>query len=266
MGSDSSAAQVVPSIHDTERYETPSLISPPRTRTPPTIEREPAEPRETLRANGEGFVDSDELAKALENESRRREHTPGASPSRKRQRVYGDRYGPFMSTVAVTESLTCVDSFQTERDVIYRPASVYCTTMPHPPRRQNPRSDRPTTSFISKRVSSPVPGAADFVLLTVSLQPKQLTAPSRPCSAPKCLTIPFPQHFQTAHPQTPTLHGSTSVAHEHLQARRLRCLRQTRLLRPRIRTSSPTLLPATTLLLLDSSHLRERHQAGAQPT
>lgn len=44
--------------------------------------------------NGPESVDPDALTKALkeyEEAGRRRERTPGTSPSRKRQRVYGDR-------------------------------------------------------------------------------------------------------------------------------------------------------------------------------
>lgn len=44
--------------------------------------------------NGSEHVDADALTMALkeyEEAGRRRERTPGTSPSRKRQRVYGDR-------------------------------------------------------------------------------------------------------------------------------------------------------------------------------
>lgn len=76
-----------------ERTRTPILISPPITKTPPT---------ENALRNGDTKrqdrssepVEPQALSKALydlEHGPRQREHTPGASPSRKRQRVYGDR-------------------------------------------------------------------------------------------------------------------------------------------------------------------------------
>ena len=81
-----------------ENPETSTLASPPAAKTPPTVtskrgylntqgingaEREGSEP-----------VDPITLSKALkdmEDAGRTRERTPGASPSRKRQRIYGDR-------------------------------------------------------------------------------------------------------------------------------------------------------------------------------
>lgn len=78
-----------------------SMASPPGSRTPPS---HPA--KKTLYFNdstsgrpqsrpGSEPVDPEALARALKDydeAGRRRERTPGASPSRKRQRVYGDRY------------------------------------------------------------------------------------------------------------------------------------------------------------------------------
>lgn len=83
----------------TERIETPELISPPTTRTPPTVERErKAEPAVGGQATNRSStpVDAAELSRKLqhheEETGRQREHTPGASPSRKRpRRIYGDR-------------------------------------------------------------------------------------------------------------------------------------------------------------------------------
>lgn len=52
-----------------------------------------------------GPIDADALAKALkdfEDAGRPRERTPGTSPSRKRQRVYGDR--------SVTHSMVLLES------------------------------------------------------------------------------------------------------------------------------------------------------------
>ena len=77
-----------------------TIVSPPRSQTPPS---HPA--KKTLYFNdstslpqsrpGSEPVDPEALTRALkeyDEAGRRRERTPGASPSRKRQRVYGDRY------------------------------------------------------------------------------------------------------------------------------------------------------------------------------
>ncbi|KAJ9665537.1 substrate-specific activator of APC-dependent proteolysis [Coniosporium apollinis] len=80
-----------------EDVRTPTLISPPESKTPPTVsnKRQHSEPRVTNR--GSEPIDATALSKALEQfeqAGRQREHTPAASPSRKRQRVYGDRFIP----------------------------------------------------------------------------------------------------------------------------------------------------------------------------
>lgn len=75
-----------------------TLVSPPDTRTPPP----PTGKRNHLNgANTNGVeragsepIDANALSKALkdfEDAGRTRERTPGGSPSRKRQRIYGDR-------------------------------------------------------------------------------------------------------------------------------------------------------------------------------
>lgn len=79
---------------------TPSLVSPPGSKTPPTAtsKRDYAHGEVIgghVRAGSEAVaVDADALSRALkdfEEAGRQRERTPGGSPSRKRQRVYGDR-------------------------------------------------------------------------------------------------------------------------------------------------------------------------------
>ena len=83
-----------------DRPHTPSLTTPPRSKTPPTVTTRRT--RQSL-GNGEGpsglradleAIEADALSRRLresENGGRQRETTPGRSPSRKRQRVYGDR-------------------------------------------------------------------------------------------------------------------------------------------------------------------------------
>ena len=85
-----------PSLED---VRTPKLMSPPGTRTPPTVpEKRIGSARnisdDVLGCHVSEPVDPLSLSKALQLEAagRHREHTPGDSPKRKRQRVYGDRY------------------------------------------------------------------------------------------------------------------------------------------------------------------------------
>lgn len=74
---------------------TPSLISPPESKTPPTQRAKRNLTSGGAHGNGTSSeaVDATALSRALERfeAAGRREHTPTGSPSRKRQRVYGDR-------------------------------------------------------------------------------------------------------------------------------------------------------------------------------
>jgi len=81
-----------------ENSHTPTLVSPPHSKTPPTATSK----RNHLKAQGSNGVeragseplDPNALSKRLkemEDAGQVRERTPGASPSRKRQRIYGDR-------------------------------------------------------------------------------------------------------------------------------------------------------------------------------
>jgi len=96
---------------DSDHVHTPKLPSPPGTKTPPTVPHTRANPNNnndnnlsnqkdetapTSRKTSEA-LDPDALSKALqqfEEAGRNREHTPGESPKRKRQRVYTDRFIP----------------------------------------------------------------------------------------------------------------------------------------------------------------------------
>lgn len=76
-------------VHD-DGVATPTLISPPESKTPPTASHKR---NQTLSRNSEP-VDASALSKALkdfEQAGKTRERTPIASPSRKRPRIQGDR-------------------------------------------------------------------------------------------------------------------------------------------------------------------------------
>lgn len=83
------------------RSQAASFVSPPGSKTPPSmpIKRTILYPDNNANrskpSEGSEPVDASALTKALKNydqAGRQREVTPGTSPCRKRQRVYGDRY------------------------------------------------------------------------------------------------------------------------------------------------------------------------------
>jgi hypothetical protein len=83
--------------HVEDGIATPTLISPPESKTPPTAthKRNQAAFPSSLHDRNSEPIDPSALSRALEQfeqAGRVRERTPGASPSRKRARVYGDRY------------------------------------------------------------------------------------------------------------------------------------------------------------------------------
>ncbi|KAJ6196594.1 WD40-repeat-containing domain protein [Bipolaris maydis] len=85
-------------IQSEDDIATPTLISPPESKTPPTAshKRSQSFPTKRLSRNSEP-IDPTALSKALghiEQAGRVRERTPTASPSRKRPRMYGDRFIP----------------------------------------------------------------------------------------------------------------------------------------------------------------------------
>ena len=83
------------------RSQAANIVSPPGSKTPPSMPTKrtilyPDNMGNRPRAvEGAEPVDAGALSKALmdyEEAGRQRERTPGTSPCRKRQRVYGDRY------------------------------------------------------------------------------------------------------------------------------------------------------------------------------
>ncbi len=86
-------------LSSSDVLRTPPFVSPPKTDTPPaaTARRSTANGQTTNghdRDRASEAIDPDKLSMALrdfEEAGRQRERTPGGSPSRKRQRVYGDR-------------------------------------------------------------------------------------------------------------------------------------------------------------------------------
>ena len=81
-----------------ENQQTPTLASPPDSRSPPTGSSKHSKMAVSGGARaGSEPVDAGALSKALkdfEDGGRVQNRTPGASPSRKRQRIYGDRFIP----------------------------------------------------------------------------------------------------------------------------------------------------------------------------
>jgi cell division cycle 20-like protein 1 (cofactor of APC complex) len=85
--------------HADDGIATPTLISPPESKTPPTAAHKRNQSIIGPNAHDRNSepVDSSVLSKALEqleHAGRVRERTPTASPSRKRPRIYGDRFIP----------------------------------------------------------------------------------------------------------------------------------------------------------------------------
>ncbi|EHL02574.1 hypothetical protein M7I_1368 [Glarea lozoyensis 74030] len=72
---------------------TPPVATPPRISTPPLggTERRKSDKRALEATSVRGEAERATLLKEFEDGGRPRETTPGGSPSRKRQRVYGDR-------------------------------------------------------------------------------------------------------------------------------------------------------------------------------
>ena len=143
-----------------ESSNLPTLASPSGTKTPPTImNRHHVVNGQaaigTERAGSEP-VDPSALSKALkdmEEIGRARERTPGASPSRKRQRVYGDRWAKkYRNGRNNAKVIAVTDSLQTEKARISRLASASFTTTHRQPRHRRSRGGRLMESSISKRV------------------------------------------------------------------------------------------------------------------
>ncbi|OAL06214.1 WD40 repeat-like protein [Phaeosphaeriaceae sp. SRC1lsM3a] len=91
------AAEVT--AHADDGLATPTLISPPESKTPPTATHKRNKSAFGSNAHDRNSqpVDSSVLSKALEqleHAGHVRERTPTASPSRKRPRIYGDRFIP----------------------------------------------------------------------------------------------------------------------------------------------------------------------------
>jgi cell division cycle 20-like protein 1, cofactor of APC complex len=81
-----------------DRPQTPDLNTPPLSKTPPTIPTRRSLGNVEIGSSSTRVaseaMEADALSrrlKELENAGRPRDRTPGRSPSRKRQRVYGDR-------------------------------------------------------------------------------------------------------------------------------------------------------------------------------
>ena len=96
-----SMATAIESSHPTNRTSSAGIQTPPLVST--THVRVNGQPNRSLERAGSEAVDANALSQALkefEDAGRARERTPGGSPSRKRQRVYGDRYAMQLSDVS----------------------------------------------------------------------------------------------------------------------------------------------------------------------
>ena len=99
------SAPIIPGTIDDSR--SPALVSPPDIKTPPLFTGKRNHLNGSLahgkdRAGSEP-IDPNALTKALkdfEEAGNVRERTPGGSPSRKRQRIYGDRSVEFPKTMS----------------------------------------------------------------------------------------------------------------------------------------------------------------------
>ncbi|EXJ71867.1 cell division cycle 20-like protein 1, cofactor-APC complex [Cladophialophora psammophila CBS 110553] len=95
---DGSTAPLV--VDTSDRPHTPTLPTPLGSKTPPTISSKRfGEKEEGMSAiqRATEAMEADALTrrlKEIENAGRQRDRTPGRSPSRKRQRIYGDRFIP----------------------------------------------------------------------------------------------------------------------------------------------------------------------------
>lgn len=144
-----------------ERAQPSNIVSPPGSKTPPSMPSKrtilfPAnQPNQQRPLEGSEPVDAGALSRALKDydeAGRRRERTPGTSPCRKRQRVYGDRYVMVSAGSQGSETNRTPDSFLTVMGKTCRQPSACCMRMAalQPPPKQ--RDGPPTRSSISKRV------------------------------------------------------------------------------------------------------------------
>ena len=140
-----------------DSLDTPSLVSPPESKTPPTLKTGKCQTNGGQQSRSTS-VDPNALSLALKNfedVNSHRERTPGPSPSRKRQRVYGDRWGPQLSGIGRNTFLMSVlpGLSRIATDRIYVRALAYSMTMVHPQHPPKTENEHPTASSISRRVS-----------------------------------------------------------------------------------------------------------------
>ena len=153
MASEDKVVSVGTTEQGAEDARTPTLISPPESKTPPTA---------THKRNQADFahdrssepVDASALTKALEHFERagRMQERPMASPSRKRQRVYGDRLVGRQTSVCGRAD-DVADSFPIALDRTCRRAIHCFTTTLHPRHRRRAQSVPRTTNCIFSEVS-----------------------------------------------------------------------------------------------------------------
>ncbi|QIW97616.1 hypothetical protein AMS68_003134 [Peltaster fructicola] len=187
--------------------QTPTLPSPPRSKTPPTVTGKRSH---SLVAHEHAPVSARALSKALQHidEGRRRASTPSASPSRKRQKVFGadNRFIPNRSGQDLQASYNLLDDegspaspsrnsgrfvTSTDMDSQRRDANrtyssllrseMFDTEVPQIPRSREPRSKTPPSGHRASNFTPTTPhkNLFSFGSSHVSLTPRSTSRSER---------------------------------------------------------------------------------------
>lgn len=164
---------------ESDKWSTPVMISPPISKTPPTDgTRSEGLRRKDIHRNSEP-VDAQGLSRALNNlerGGREREHTPGSSPSRKRPRVYGDRFIPNREG----------RDYSSGFNLLHDDAS---------PATPSKSRKRPPNNEINFQKSKPLSTVFFAHCANTSNQPRKPTEPFRPSCAPRCSTTLYQRPY-----------------------------------------------------------------------
>lgn len=275
-------AILAPPKRTVDDYHSPKNATPARISTPPPAsERGRLESRinsdignarsarHDRRGGSLGGIDAGTLSEALSREVKgeRRDSTPGGgSPSRKRQRINGDRYVLFaklgrgvkqhvtrpLCISYRTPKLIWAGSSPPARDKISMPVSTCCMMKGRQPRPRGKRRERLMASCISK-------------------EQRKLIAPFQPCCGQSCLKTQYhrrhrrqcrqtPRHLTTP-PASMTLRGPI---HHQTTTHLHHCLLPL-LLQPHTRIYFLTCRRGITRISQDIPLPPEPHRAGTAP-